>query len=92
MAGRRQHIIPQFLLRDFAAKVQGEEVSCWVYRRGKAPFCANIRKVAVEGDFYGNPNNSANSADDAMTSQEGPFAQLVNDLLAAPSGQPADGA
>src|SRR5260221_14540923 len=90
MAGRRQHIIPQFLLRNFAGKVQGGEVFSWVYRKRKPPFCTNIKNAAVEGDFYGNPKDLENSADDAMTSLEGNFAGLVSDFLAAPPNQLID--
>jgi hypothetical protein len=91
MAGRRQHIIPQFLLRNFAARVQGDEVFSWVYRQGRPAFCTNIKNVAVEGHFYGKPNDSVKSADEVVSSQEDPFARLVSDLLAGLPHQAADG-
>jgi hypothetical protein len=53
MAGDRQHILPRFLLKGFASRIEGEKIYTWVYPRNSPPVEANIRKVGVEKHFYG---------------------------------------
>lgn len=53
MAGIRHHILPKFLLKGFASKVDGQEVFTWVYRKEGKVFEANTLNVSVEKHFYG---------------------------------------
>jgi hypothetical protein len=41
MAGVRQHILPRFLLKGFASRLDALEVFTWVFRKGGNIFEAN---------------------------------------------------
>jgi Protein of unknown function (DUF4238) len=64
MAGTRHHIIPRFLLKGFASKVERDQTFAWVFRKGRIPFETNINNI-VENDFYGKEG-----ADEAITMAE----------------------
>jgi hypothetical protein len=78
MAGVRQHILPRFLLKGFASRVQGEKVSTWVFRKGENPFETKTENVSVEKHFYGKEGEI--NADDKITNLEGGFAWLIDEL------------
>jgi hypothetical protein len=66
MAGRRQHFIPQALLRGFSAN--GRTIS--VFEAGRT-YNASIRDVAAERDFYTRNNNGEFALlDDIITNYE----------------------
>lgn len=88
MAGKRQHILPQFLLKGFASRKSDDEVFAWMCRRGSSPIEANIKNIAVERFFYGDP--TTDSADAAVTSVEGEYALLLDDLRRGPVGPVQD--
>lgn len=81
MSGKRQHIIPRFLLRGFAASDRNkkkDKSKLWVYdRRKDLPYHSTEENVAVENKFYVHDNMEA---DTAITTHEGKWAKLVNDL------------
>src|SRR5205814_10074769 len=68
MAGVRQHIIPQFLLKGFASRTTSKAAFTWVYRKRAPPFETNIINVTVEGKFY--DKDAETSADDLITDLE----------------------
>jgi len=68
MAGKRHHILPRFLLKGFASRVQGEGVFSVVYRKDGKPFETNIEKISVEKHFYGKEGEI--SADEEITDLE----------------------
>lgn len=78
MAGVRQHILPRFLLKGFASKMDGQEVFTWVCRKGGNIFEANIKNVAVEKHFYTGPGEI--NVDDEITEIERGFALLLDEL------------
>lgn len=78
MAGVRQHILPRFLLKGFASKMDGKEVFTWVCRKGGNVFEANIKNVAVEKHFYTGPGEI--NVDDEITEIERGFALLLDEL------------
>jgi hypothetical protein len=84
MAGKRQHILPRFLLKGFASKVQGENIFAWVYRKGSRPFETKIENISVEKHFYGKEGEL--SADDEITSLEGGYAYLIDTLRGKKDG------
>jgi hypothetical protein len=84
MAGKRHHILPRFLLRGFASRVDGEKVFTWVYRKGGERFETTVENVGVEKHFYGKQTEI--SADDVITNLEGGYATLVKDLRDQPDG------
>ncbi len=84
MAGIRHHILPRFLLKGFASKVEGQEVFAWVYRREGKVFETNLVNVAVEKHFYGKDGEL--NVDDEITDIEGEFAILLDYLRRRASG------
>src|SRR5262245_24620446 len=78
MAGVRQHILPRFLLKGFASRLDGQEAFTWVCRRGARIFEANIKNVAVEKHFY--TGKGDNNVDDEITELERGFARLLDRL------------
>lgn len=76
MAGKRQHVIPQFLQEGFASHAEGSAKFAWVYRKGAAPFNANIVNVGVEREFY--TRGTDTEVDDLITDAEGTWASLVH--------------
>jgi hypothetical protein len=58
--------------------VHGEEVLTWAYRKGGRPFETNIKNISVEKHFYGKEGEV--SADDEITSLEGGYGPLVDEL------------
>jgi hypothetical protein len=84
MAGVRQHILPRFLLKGFASRLDAQEVFTWVFRKGGNVFEANIKNVAVEKHFYSQPANT--SVDDHITQRERGFARLLDNLRSENDG------
>jgi hypothetical protein len=78
MAGVRQHILPRFLLKGFASKMDGQEAFTWVCRKGGNVFEANIKNVAVEKHFYTGPGEI--NVDDEITEIERGFALLLDEF------------
>src|SRR3989339_11523 len=78
MAGDRHHILPRFLLKGFASRVEGEKIYTWVYPRNRTPIEANIRKVSVEKHFYGKEGELC--VDDDITKFESEYAPLLVEL------------
>jgi len=83
MSGKRQHVIPLFLLEGFASHTSGHAVFTWVYRKGLSqPFNTNTINVGVEGYFYTDGNDT--QADDMITEAETTFSSLVQKLRENP--------
>jgi hypothetical protein len=80
MAAIRQHILPRFLLKGFASRIQGKEIYTWVYARERKPFQTNIINIGVEKYFYGGDGEL--SADEVITDFEGEYAPLLDELMA----------
>jgi len=78
MSGTRHHILPQFLLKGFASRIEGEEVYAYTYRAEGAAFESNIRNTSVERHFYGKEGSV--NADDVITREESRFAQALDDV------------
>lgn len=78
MAGKRQHIIPQFLQRGFASTVRDDEMFVFMHRKGYDGKEINIKHVAVEKHFYGLPGES--SLDAKITKFEDQYAPFVHEL------------
>lgn len=82
MAGDRQHILPQLLLKGFASRIKGKEIYTYVYRKGEKPFETNIKNTAVGRNFY--EIKGGLCVDDDITKFEGEYAPLLDDLRKRP--------
>jgi hypothetical protein len=78
MAGNRQHILPRFLLKGFASRIDGDKIFTWVYRKGTKPFQTTIENVSVEKHFYGKQGGL--NADDEITKLETGYAYLIDEI------------
>lgn len=68
MAGKRHHIIPRFLQKGFASRIDGEAIFTWLYRKGKVgPKEVSTKDTIVSEHFYG---KGELSADDVITELE----------------------
>src|SRR4051794_26220511 len=83
MAGRNQHTIPRFLLRGFASSQGRNDPNVWIYEKGLLGDERNIKNVASENYFYGNPGES--DLDGRITNLESAHGNLVNDLRRHPA-------
>jgi hypothetical protein len=77
MSGKRQHILPQFLVKGFSSRSAHSNHFVWVYRKGQAPFESNIINVGVEKDFYSEDDSTI---DEKITEAEIGYAELLNEL------------
>ncbi|HSR68713.1 MAG TPA: DUF4238 domain-containing protein [Acidobacteriota bacterium] len=77
MAGRRQHFLPQFLLKGFSSKEKGGSVFTWVCRKGGKLFEPNIQNVGVAKDFY---DLDTAEIDDRITRLEPQLAVILDKL------------
>lgn len=75
MAGRKNHYVPQLLLRGFA--VEGKKSpQIYVYERDKPPRLTGTQNYAAQRDFYINEIDT--SVDDRITDYEGDVANYVH--------------
>ncbi len=88
MAGKKQHILPQFLLAGFASRFDRGEPLIWVHRRDGKIFEPSVEGFGYENYFYGSDQEGLN-ADPAITALEGPYSKIVNQLRLAPNGADA---
>lgn len=71
LAGRKQHYIPQSLLRGFEAFHSGKKSQVVVYKKGMAPYVTSIEGVAAQRDFYSGVSvDDTDTLDDLITSFE----------------------
>jgi hypothetical protein len=77
MAGRKQHYVPQFLLRNFSLKGVGHQVSVYRLNEGKYLPSTAIKGQAHENNFYGRP-----SVEDEFAKLEGGTSVLIGEAIA----------
>ncbi|CAM5779596.1 DUF4238 domain-containing protein [Ottowia pentelensis] len=80
MAGRRQHYIPQMLLRRFA----DTNGAVMVIRTDGSRFSAKTKNVALETDFHGTPGDG--TTDEAITREETKIWKVLCKLVECPEG------
>lgn len=72
MAGRKQHYLPQHLLRGFEASKVGKKTQVVVYKKGARPYVTSTEGVASQRDFYSKPGDGVtDTLDDLITAFEG---------------------
>lgn len=70
MAGRKQHYIPQALLRGFEATKVGKHTQVWVFRQGREAYVSSTEGVAAQRDFYSPLSIGQVTLDDQITNYE----------------------
>jgi hypothetical protein len=87
MSGRKQHFIPQCLLRQFATRCNGKATYVVVYRQGQMPFTTATTGIAAQRDFYSAVAQPGTRAlDDEITAYEDKLAPMLKSLRStAPS-------
>ena len=81
MAGRKQHYIPQSLLKGFEASRSGKKSQVVVYKQGTVPFVTSTEGIAAQRDFYSTPSaEETDTLDDLITNFE---SERFNPILSA---------
>ena len=71
MAGRKQHYLPQHLLRGFETSKAGKKIQVVVYKKGTPPYTTSTEGVAAQRDFYSQPGDGViDTLDDMITAFE----------------------
>lgn len=71
LAGRKQHFLPQHLLRGFGATKAEKTIRVVVYKKGAAPYTTSTEGVAAQRDFYSQPGDGiTDTLDDVITAFE----------------------
>lgn len=93
MSGRKQHFIPQSLLRGFGIQ-RGKSMQVVAYTRDRGVFTAATDGIAAERHFYSEfpIEGAADTLDDRITAYETPFASVLAKLRALGHEEAVDGA
>jgi hypothetical protein len=78
MAGRKQHDLPQLLLKGFVSKTKGDKKFLWQFRKDAAPIEASLRDVGHSKCFYGEPGPG--TLDEAITEWEAKVASCIDQI------------
>jgi len=78
MQGKRQHVIPRFLLKGFQSKSEGRKIYCWVFPKEGKAYETNIINIAIEKEFYTQKNDAV--VDKVITNAEQGFSILIKEL------------
>jgi len=78
MLGKRQHVIPRFLLKGFQSKLEGQKIYCWVFPQDGKPYETNIINIAVGKEFYTHKNDVV--VDTVITKAELSCSNLIQEL------------
>lgn len=71
MSGRKQHHIPQSLLKGFEAARGPKHIQVYVFRADRDPFLSSTEGVAAARDFYSSPSeDGVKTLDDHITEYE----------------------
>ena len=94
MSGRKQHFIPQSLLKGFGRAGKGAKIQVVVYSHDRGIFPAATDGVAAEREFYSKlaVESEADTRDDKITAYETPLADTLATLRNLGDGQaPVEG-
>lgn len=93
MAGRKQHHIPQVLLRGFGRNEGGKSTLVWVYSATRGKYRSATEGIGSQRDFYSAPAapDQAETLDDRITRHEGEhLAPLIEALRKLEPGSDVD--
>lgn len=93
MSGRKQHFIPQSLLKGFGVR-KGRSTQVIVYTPERGIFTVATDGVAAERDFYSGPvlNGLGETLDDRITSHEASLATTIAAMRDLGRNDPVDAA
>jgi Protein of unknown function (DUF4238) len=92
MSGRKQHHIPQSVLRAFETPSKGKKIQVWVFSK-RNKFKAPVDDVAAERHFYSElSTDGTKTLDDLITDYENGFTSQISSLRSVPVGASADAA
>lgn len=77
MSGRKQHYIPQVLLKGFSSDPEAKSPQIFVYSRQRGVYKTNTRDTAAEREFYSPIIEGERTLDDSITEYEGELAQSL---------------
>jgi Protein of unknown function (DUF4238) len=87
MSGRKQHYIPQCLLRGFEASRSGKGPQVVVLRRGRDQYISSIEDVAAQRNFYSElSDDGRKTLDDLISEYENRLGLMLAELRASESG------
>lgn len=89
MSGRKQHYIPQCLLKAFGARQEGKHVQVYVYKADTVPYLTATHNIAAQRDFYSDAAElgATPSIDDLITAYESYLAPRLASLRNMTSDQ-----
>ncbi|MEC5318737.1 DUF4238 domain-containing protein [Brenneria populi subsp. brevivirga] len=91
MSGKKQHYIPQTLLKGFITSQNGKRGQAWVYKNGNQPYLSSITDIAAKRFFYSDLSQGiSKTLDDKITDYENRLGPLLYTLRATGNGQFAD--
>lgn len=92
MSGRKQHFIPQSILRGFSRQGMGAKRQVVVYTRDRGIFTAATDGVGAERNFYSElaVDGDSPTLDDNITEFETPLADVLRNFRALPHGALVD--
>jgi hypothetical protein len=92
MSGRKQHHIPQSVLRAFETPSKGKKTQVWVFSK-RNQFKSPTDDVAAERHFYSElSTDGSKTLDDLITDYENGFTNQISSLRSVPVGASADAA
>jgi hypothetical protein len=89
MSGRKQHYIPQFVLREFGQDGRGKYKQVRVFRLD-GNFLSGTEGIAAEREFYSALNENQETLDDLITKAEPEYVQIHRSLIDTSNGDKVD--
>jgi hypothetical protein len=92
MSGRKQHFIPQSLLKGFGRAGKGAKIQVFVYSHDRGIFPAATDGIAAQREFYSKlaVEGEGDTLDDKITAYETPLADTLATLRNLDDGAAAD--
>jgi hypothetical protein len=93
MSGRKQHFIPQFILREFGVSVKKRGAQVHVFKKGSKPFLTSTENIAAGRDFYYSEaiDYSLVNVNDNITKYENRLKSIYTELVLGNLGVVLDG-
>lgn len=93
VSGRKQHYIPQSLIREFSAFSTGKIAKVWVYTKDKSAYLASSKDVAARRHFYSKvppTPKGLKTLDDHITDYENELVLRLSSIRTISAGGPVD--